>query len=313
MIEVRNLTKIYVRQKAVDDVSFSIEKGEVFGFLGPNGAGKSTTMRVLTCFIPATSGSATVAGHDVFRDSLRARRNIGYLPESVPLYPEMRAREYLRFRAAVKGVSRGARREQIGRAVERCGLGEVYNNIIGTLSKGYRQRLGLAAALLGDPPVMILDEPTIGLDPNQVREVRRVIKEMGADRTVILSTHILPEVEMMCGRVLIINRGRAVAIGTPAELAAAVEGKSKIDLDVRGSGERISEALGRIRGVTCVACDQHGETVSIAVEIEKGRDVREEISAALVASGGVIREMRSRKLSLEDIFAEMTGAGRVEL
>jgi ABC-2 type transport system ATP-binding protein len=219
VIHVRNLTKYYGDYAAVRDVSFDVERGQIVGFLGPNGAGKTTTMRILAGFLTATSGQANIAGCDVFWDPVRARRQIGYLPENCPLYPEMRAVEYLRFRAGLKGLHGGRARQRINYVLERCWLTDVRRQLIGTLSKGYRQRVGLADALLGDPPVLILDEPTVGLDPAQIRATRQLIRELGKEHTILLSTHILPEVEMTCDRVIIIHRGRVVASSALADLA----------------------------------------------------------------------------------------------
>jgi len=219
MIEVKGLTKYYGQLAAIEDVSFSVSKGQILGFLGPNGAGKTTTMRILTGFSPPTRGTAVVAGYDIAANPVEVKRRVGYLPESVPLYGEMLVSKFLAYVAAVKGVGRGRRRSEVGRVIERCGLADVERRVCSNLSKGYRQRVGLAQALIGDPPVLILDEPTVGLDPRQIIEIRQVIKELGEDHTVLLSTHILPEVAMVCERVLIINQGHVVAEDTMANLA----------------------------------------------------------------------------------------------
>ena len=240
MIDVRNLSKYYGNLCAVNSISFSIKEGEIVGFLGPNGAGKTTTMRILTCFQPATSGSASVAGHDVFTDSMAVRAKVGYMPESVPLYYEMRVREYLRFRGKIRGLDRGARERGIQQVAERCWITDVINRPIGHLSKGYRQRVGLADALLHNPPVLILDEPTIGLDPTQIRATRSLIRELAQDHTVLLSSHILPEVEASCQRIVIINKGRIVASGTPAELRQRITGESELIAEFKGPIEAIT-------------------------------------------------------------------------
>ena len=307
MIKVEHLTKLYGPVRAVDDVSFEVEPGQILGFLGPNGAGKTTAMRVLTSFIPATSGEAWVDGHDVRTDSLAARASLGYLPESVPLYPDMRVREYLNYRAALQGVESADRRARIARIVERCGLGGEITTMVRHLSKGFRQRLGLAASLVHDPPVLILDEPTVGLDPGQIREVRGLIKELGEKRTVILSTHILPEVEMVCDRVAIIHEGRLAFSGSLAELGAAHgDGEpTEVRLRVRGDGGKVAEALERIPGVRRVA---HAETKGISTYTVAGEVARlaEKVSAAAVEAGGAIRELAPAGRSLEDLFIRFT-------
>ena len=228
MIKVDHLAKRYADVYAVNDISFEVHQGEILGLLGPNGAGKTTTMRILTCYMPATSGTATVAGYDVFRESINVRKQIGYLPENVPLYPEMRVREYLSFRAKLKRVPARERKTKIDECIEKCRIKEVQNQIVGTLSKGYRQRVGLADTLVNDPKILILDEPTIGLDPNQIRQVRQLIKELGEKHTILLSTHILPEVEMLCGRVIIVNKGKIVAMDTPSNLGTQLRGGSNM-------------------------------------------------------------------------------------
>ncbi len=237
MIAVENLTKYYGDYPAVRGVSFAVEKGKVVGFLGPNGAGKSTTLRVLAGFLTPTSGRAAVAGHDVFRDPVRVRRSIGYMPENSPLYPELRVEEYLRFRAGLKGLGRAERRKRIGYVLDRCWLSDVRRQLIGTLSKGYKQRVGLADALLADPPVLILDEPTAGLDPTQIRETRKLIRELGAQHTMLLSTHILSEVEMACDSVIVINRGQVVEDGTLSAVRQKHKNQSLEDIFVRLTGQ----------------------------------------------------------------------------
>ncbi len=305
MIEVRNLTKIYPGAVAIDDVSFTVSKGEIVGFLGPNGAGKSTTMRILTGFIPPTSGTATVAGFDVLRQSLEVRRRVGYLPESNPLYPEMRVEEYLIFRATIRGVSRARRPAAVESALERCGILDVRERIIGHLSKGYRQRVGLADAIVHDPEIVILDEPTIGLDPNQVRHVRKVIRDLGKERTVILSTHILSEVEKMCSRVLIINRGRLIADGTPFDILKQTM-TGRIQLCVRGEAAGVREALQRIPGVENLVEVSLGEERSFFFEPKNHATVMPEIIRRASEAHWNVLELGPERLSLEDAFFELT-------
>ena len=303
MIHVQNLVKRFGGHPALAGVSFDVAKGEILGFLGPNGAGKTTTMRILTCFLPASAGIAQVNGFDVFAQPLEVRRCVGYLPENVPLYPEMRVSEYLDFRARLKRVGRGERRARIADLVEKCGLGEAVRKPIGTLSKGFRQRVGLADALVANPPILILDEPTVGLDPNQIREVRALIRELGREHTILLSTHILPEVEMVCGRVVIIHQGRVVAQDTPAGLRAEVEGRGRVVCEVRGPEAQVREALARIPGVRSV---EAGEGARLVLDCEPGRDVREEVFRAVVAGGWTLVELRADAMSLEDIFVRIT-------
>ncbi|MCF6157047.1 MAG: ATP-binding cassette domain-containing protein [wastewater metagenome] len=306
MIKVEHLAKRYADVYAVNDISFEVEQGEILGLLGPNGAGKTTTMRILTCYMPATSGSATVAGYDVFHNSISVRRQIGYLPENVPLYPEMRVKEYLLFRARLKKVPYRDRKMKIGESIEKCRIKEVENQIIGTLSKGYRQRVGLADTLVHDPKILILDEPTIGLDPNQIRQVRQLVKELGEKHTILLSTHILPEVEMICGRVIIINKGKIVAMDTPSNLATQMKAGSNILLEVKGDGKKIQDALLGIQGVKKVIWQDGGEINNFTVEAEKGMDTREDIFLNVVKNNGIIREMRQAPVTLEEIFHQIT-------
>jgi len=309
LITVEHLTKRYAAVTAVDDVSFAVDQREVLGFLGPNGAGKTTTLRVLTGYLTATAGTVVVDGHDVFQRPEAVKRAIGYLPENVPLYPEMRVDEYLRYRAALKKVARTDRPAAIDRAIASCGIGDVRRRIVGQLSKGYRQRVGLADALLADPKILILDEPTIGLDPNQIRQVRELIRELGREHTVILSSHILPEVEAVCSRVLIINKGRIVGQGRPADLRAGVEGKSaKITAEVRDPDGLAPAALAAIDGVRGVGDPQpSGEgLVSFEIDADPGPAVRERIFDAAVAGGFKLLGLASKAISLEDIFVEIT-------
>src|SRR5437667_11956199 len=279
MIEVRNLTKHYGALTAIRDVSFTVAPGEIVGFLGPNGAGKSTTMRILACFLPASSGTARVAGFDVFRGSMEVRKRIGYLPENVPLYTDMRVAPYLDFVAEMKGVARSARKKVVADVMDRALIADVQSRLIRNLSKGYRQRVGLAQALVSDPAVLILDEPTIGLDPAQIKEIRALIKSLGGEHTVILSTHILPEVAMVCDSVIIINRGRIVAQGTQAELVQQVFPAARLEVQVAGPTEALAGALKGLPGVTAVeTLDTRDGAPRFLLESPRERDVR----AALV-------------------------------
>lgn len=301
MIEARNLYKSYGPVNAIEDVSFTIQEGEITGFLGPNGAGKSTTMRILTAFSPATRGTATIAGHEVHESPLEVRRRIGYLPERVPLYEEMVVQAFLGFIAEVKGVARGERKREIGRVIERCGLQGMEHRLIRNLSKGYRQRVGLAAALVGNPPVLILDEPTVGLDPKQIVDIRQVIKDLAKEHTVLLSTHILPEVSMVCERVIIINRGHIVAEDRMERLAAQA---GEAIVEVAGGREDILRALGKV-----------GETREIeygrySVRGAEGVDVGAEVGGALVAAGHVPRRLEVRKRTLEEVFLAAVSGDR---
>lgn len=314
MINAQHLTKRYGEIVAVDDLSFTVTEGEVLGLLGPNGAGKTSAMRMLTCFTPATSGSATVAGYDIFTESIRVRQNVGYLPENVPLYHEMRVLEYLIYEAKLKDVPRQERTIRIQEVIEKVGISDVQRRVIGQLSKGYRQRVGLAAAMVHNPKVLILDEPTIGLDPNQVREMRRLIKALGEGHTIILSTHILPEVEMVCKRVIIVNKGKIVAMDTPENLMYRMRGGSSINIEVRGPAHKIKERLEKIQGVSKVILqgdisdnDRSGIN-RFTIEAERNSDIREEVSKAINGDNGIgaIREMYAERMSLEDVFVHIT-------
>ena len=302
MIDANGLTKLYGDRIAIKDVSFHVDKGEVVGMLGPNGAGKTTAMRILTCFTPASSGTARVAGFSVAEESLEVRKHIGYMPENVPLYPEMRVREYLSFRARLRGVPRTERREKVGRAMEECWIDDIKERIVGHLSKGYRQRVGLAEAMLHDPEILILDEPTVGLDPNQIRQTRGLIKRLGQRRTVILSTHILPEVEMVCSRVIIIHRGRIV----PEEKINRLLQRPVLYLETKGDDEQAKRILRDIAGVTRVTLLERGETQRFEIEHEKGADVREGVSAAVARQGWPVLEFRPVAASLEEVFVKIT-------
>jgi len=313
MIETRGLTKYYGPKMAISDVTFQVEKGEVLGFLGPNGAGKTTTMRILTCYLSPTRGSAQIAGFDIFEQPLEVRRRIGYLPENVPLYREMRVSRYLDFVAEVKGIGgRTSRRAQVGKAMESCGLLEVQERILGHLSKGYQQRVGLAQALLGEPAVLILDEPTVGLDPKQIIEIRQLIQALGRDRTVILSTHILHEVEMTCGRVIIINEGRIVAQDTPKNLTRRLQGGARVEVVVGGDAPpaRVTKLLEALPGTLKVeTLPPAGKGAArFLVESEVGRDLRPEIAEALVRDRVPLLSLREQDLTLEEIFIQTVNA-----
>jgi ABC-2 type transport system ATP-binding protein len=306
MIEVKGLLRTYPGVLAVDAVTFRLEKGEIAGFLGPNGAGKTTTMRILSCFLAPTAGSARVAGFDVVRESMEVRRRVGYLPESNPLYSEMRVDEYLHFRAKIKGVAAPLRAGRVDSVVERCGLAERRRSIIGHLSKGLKQRVGLADAIVHDPEVLILDEPTQGLDPNQVREMRDVIRELGKDRTVLLSSHILSEVEKVCGRILIMNRGKLVEQGTPEEVANRVMKTGRVRLEVKGDGRAIKEALDKAPGVGRILWSQKGDMNTYLVEPVDGQEIRGELFRCCAGHGWDVHELAYEKLSLEELFQVLT-------
>lgn len=303
-IRVERLRKRYGAVEAVAGVSFQVRRGEVVGLLGPNGAGKSTTIRILTGFLPATDGVAAVAGHDVARESLQARRQLGYLPEHVPLYTEMRVDEYLRFRAQLKGVPRAQRRARVGAVIERCWLAEMRHRLIGFLSKGYRQRVGLADALLAEPPILVLDEPTVGLDPNQVRQVRTLIRELGERHTILLSTHILREVEAVCSRAIILARGRLVHDATLAETGAAAERAARLRVETdRGPGDTavLLRAVPGVAGATPI-----DGTRAVRVTLQPGADPRGAIARAVVQGGHALLELSREVDTLEDVFTRVT-------
>jgi ABC-2 type transport system ATP-binding protein len=303
MIEVEHLSKVYVDVPVVDDLSFFVPEGQVLGFLGPNGAGKTTAMRMITAFLPPSTGRVLVAGVDLDRDPVALRRNVGYLPENVPLYPEMRVSEFLRYRADIEEVPRTEVASNIDYVTERCMLNEVSRQTIGTLSKGFRQRVGLAGALVHRPSVLILDEPTMGLDPNQIIKIRELITELGRDHTVVLSTHILPEVEQVCERVFIIDRGRIVADGSPDALRAANLARPVLKVELRGANGHGSQALADIGGVTAV---DHLGAARYRVEHEADSDPREAIFKLAVDRGWVLTEMTLETTSLEDVFVRLT-------
>ncbi|MDZ7262350.1 MAG: ABC transporter ATP-binding protein [candidate division KSB1 bacterium] len=308
MIEVDRLTRFFGNVVAIEDVSFQVEKGEILGFLGPNAAGKTTTMRILTCYLPATRGTARVAGYDVFEDSLEVRKRIGYLPENPPLYPEMTVYSYLNFVSKIKGVDGKIRRKKIDEVMEKTNISHVKDTIIKNLSKGFKQRVGLAQALIHDPEVLILDEPTIGLDPKQIIEVRELIKSLAGEHTIILSTHILPEVSMTCERVVIINKGKIVAEDTPENLTAKLRGSERLSLEVEGPIPEVQTKLQKIKGVTKVVVEQKqdGSRAHYAVESQLNLDVRKELAKTVVESGWGLYEMRPIGMSLEEVFLHLT-------
>jgi ABC-2 type transport system ATP-binding protein len=306
VIHVSHLTKYYGDYAAVRDVSFDVAAGQVVGFLGPNGAGKSTTMRILAGYLTATSGTASVAGFDVFWQPIEVRKRIGYMPESCPLYPEMRVREYLHFRAGIKDMHGPRRQQRIDYVLTRCWLNEVQRQLIGTLSKGYRQRVGLADALLAEPPVLILDEPTAGLDPTQIRETRQLIRELGREHTVLLSTHILHEVEMACDRVIIIHRGRVAASGSIQELQKEAGSKSVVTAEVEGPVDL--EPLQANEDLAGIAGEAAGANTRLRVTTDRPEDVVQRLCAMSVVQGWRLREVRPQRQTLEDLFVRITGA-----
>ena len=307
MIEVQHLSKRYGPVTAVDDVSFRVERGEILGFLGPNGAGKTTTMRILTGYMPATTGKAIVAGFDVFDQPIEAKRRTGYLPETPPLYPDMTIVEYLNFVAKIKGVAAADRRHRVKTIMDRTRVAEMANRLCARLSKGYKQRVGLAQALIHNPDVLILDEPTAGLDPKQIIETRELIRELAGDHTIILSTHILPEVSQTCQRVVIINKGRVVAVDTPDNLTSRLRGSETMYVQVDTAGADIAASLGRVAGVTRVAeADRRNGLLGYEVESESGRDIRRELAQTIVSSGWGLTELRPMRMSLEEIFLSLT-------
>ena len=313
MIEVQHVTKRYGQVTAVDDVSFRVERGEILGFLGPNGAGKTTTMRILTGYIPATEGKALVAGFDVFEQPVEAKRRTGYLPETPPLYPEMTVLEYLTFVARINGIAGSERKAQVNAVMGRTHIQDVANRHCGKLSKGYRQRVGLAQAILHNPDVLILDEPTAALDPKQIIETRELIKSLAGDHTIILSTHILPEVAQTCHRVVIINQGRVVAVDTPDNLTKRLRGSETMYLQIDAVGADPTPVLEGAQGVTGVAvADQHDGVVGYEVESMRGEDVRRELARIVISNGWGLLELRPLRMSLEEIFLHLTTEERGE-
>ena len=307
MIEVRNLTKRYDTNVVLSDVSFEVRRGEILGFLGPNGAGKTTTMRAITGYLPPNEGHITVDGFDVFDEPMEVRRRIGYLPENPPLYLEMTVAGYLRFVAKIKGVSTAQLEDEIVRVMDMVSILDVRDRIIGKLSKGYKQRVGLGQALLNDPPVLILDEPTVGLDPKQIHEVRELVKEWSGKHTVILSTHILPEVEQTCNRVVIIDRGKIVAVDTPSNLVHQLKGTERIVVDVEGPAEDVTARISAMPGVLKTHALRSNDGRQ-RIEVESGltEDLRPDLAEMIVQSGWKLFEMQSFKMSLEDVFLKLT-------
>jgi ABC-2 type transport system ATP-binding protein len=311
VISVSQLTKAYGHVTAVDHISFDVQRGQIVGFLGPNGAGKSTTLKMLTCYLPPTSGTATVNGFDIFHQSHEVRENLGYLPENTPLYTEMKVSEYLDFRGRLRGMDRPTRVKRIDYVVERCWLGNVRDRVIGRLSKGYRQRVGLADSLLHNPAVLILDEPTVGLDPTQIRETRKLIRDLGGDHTVLLSTHILPEVEAVCDRAVVIASGKLVAQGTPEELRTSRRMSARVLVECKGPAKEVESALSRVSGVTKVevltphaSADKNYNT--FALRPREGQDVREEAASTVTRNGWPLREIRLEHATLEEFFVQVT-------
>jgi ABC-2 type transport system ATP-binding protein len=319
MIKVEGLTKRYARNVAVDNISFEVEKGQIVGFLGPNGAGKTTTMRVLTCFLPPTTGTANVAGYDVIEQPIEVKKRIGYLPETPPVYPEMEVSEYLNFVGRLKGISSADIARRVDDVVGRCAVGDVRNKLIGKLSKGYKQRVGLAQAIIHNPDVLILDEPTSGLDPKQIIEIRELLRQLAGEHTIILSTHILSEVEHSCERVIIISQGKLVAIDSVANLTNRLRGSEAVALEVdiadgRPSPTEVQQRLEQVSGVSRVVMkDPRNGRLQFEVESLAGRQIRSDLARTVVNSGWNLSELRAIGLSLEDIFLQLTAAEKKEL
>jgi len=312
VISVENLTKRYATKMAIEGMSFHVAKGEILGFLGPNGAGKTTTMRIITGYMPSTDGTVKVDGFDVADQPLEVRRRIGYLPENPPLYPEMTVLGYLTFVAKLKGVPKTKVRDDVNRAMEKVNITDVQSRIIAKLSKGYKQRVGIAQALLNDPPVLILDEPTIGLDPKQIHEVRELVKGLAGNHTVVLSTHILPEVEQTCHRVIIIDHGKIVAVDTPQNLRVQTQGAARIFMEVEGPAEDVLAAVKAVPGVLDARiANDNGARNRFQVDGEGGRDVRTDLARTVVNKGWGLLELQSESMSLEDIFIKLTTAEEV--
>ena len=307
MIEVHQLTKRYAGHATVSDISFSVSRGEIVGFLGPNGAGKTTTLRMLTGYLPPTSGSARIAGFDIFRQSIEARRKIGYMPENVPLYEDMRVREYLKFRAQLKGLSGADTRRRVGNVIDTCGLQSVRRKMIKTLSKGYRQRVGLADALVHDPELLILDEPTNGLDPNQIRQIRELIRQLATSHTVLISTHILHEVEMTCNRVIIIDNGKIKATDTPANLTRQMRAAGRIQVEIQADPEVVAGAINRLDHVKKTSPESLDDGwTRYTIWVDSGTDARERIANLAAQHGWPLRSLFRHIATLEDVFVELT-------
>jgi ABC-2 type transport system ATP-binding protein len=313
LITVENLSKRYATKTAIEGMSFQVEKGEILGFLGPNGAGKTTTMRIITGYMPASEGTVRVDGYDVFDNPLDVRRRIGYLPENPPLYLEMTVTGYLRFVAKIKGVPKDKIHQEVARVMERASIADVKERIIAKLSKGYKQRVGIAQALLNDPPVLILDEPTIGLDPKQIHEVRELVKDLAGQHTVVLSTHILPEVEQTCHRVIIIDRGKIVAVDTPQNLRLQLQGAERVSIEVQGPASDIISKLKAMPGVVNIQkIAENDSRHRFQVEGELRKDIRSDLARTIVQNGWGLYELQSATMSLEDIFLKLTTAEESE-
>jgi len=313
MIQVEGLTKRYARHVAVDNISFAVDKGDIVGFLGPNGAGKTTTMRVLTCFMPPTAGKATVAGYDVFEKPMEVKKRIGYLPETPPVYPEMETGDYLEFVGRLKGIPTGDLKRRVSEVSERCAIADVQKKLIGKLSKGYRQRVGLAQAIIHNPDVLILDEPTSGLDPKQIIETRELIKNLAGEHTIILSTHILSEVEAVCQKVIIISKGKVVATDTVEHLTHRMRGTDTVALEVETDGvagqSDVLQRLEQVPGVSKVLFRNAADhKLTFEIESLPGQSARPDVARAVVNSGWSLLEMRSLNYSLEEVFLQLTGA-----
>ena len=306
MIEAENLTKNYGTFKAIENVSFKVNSGEIVGFLGPNGAGKTTTMRILTGFMPPSSGSAKVNNYDIHSQSVAARKHIGYLPETVPLYKEMTVRLYLKFFGSLRGMNRKYRDARIKEVMHICRIEKFANTQIGKLSKGYKQLVGVSQAILHEPEVLILDEPTIGIDARQVVQIRQLIKDLGKEHTVILSSHILPEVSMLCQKVLIIDQGKIIAQDSAATLSTRLKGVLIFEMLIKGSSEEVQKTLKKVKGVLKITVSGEGETRRYQVECEKGKDIRDELASTIVSNGYSLLELKSTEMSLEDIFLKLT-------
>jgi ABC-2 type transport system ATP-binding protein len=308
MINIRNLSKHYGSLRAVDDITFEVKTGEILGFLGPNAAGKTTTMKIITCYMPPTSGTVEVENYNVFDNSLEIRRMIGYMPEDNPLYPDMNVADYLLFVAELRGIASSERTRRLKGIIELCGVGDVLHQDVGELSKGFRQRVGLARAMVHDPDILVLDEPTVGLDPNQIVEIRNLIRELGKEKTVILSTHILPEVQATCDRVVIIHQGKLVADGTPQELQSSFQGQELVHLLLKAPENDVAATIGHLENVSKVE-EKESEGTGLrrfAVEAQKGMDIRESLFHLAVDQKWTILEMQREQASLENIFRELT-------
>ena len=306
MIKVSNLSKKYVGKPAVDNISFNVESGEIVGFLGPNGAGKTTTIRMLTGYIPPTSGTALIGGYDIFLNSLIAKQKIGYMPENVPLYDDMRVREYLLFRAELKGLRGQDVRKHMNEALELCSIKDIKSQMISSLSKGFRQRVGLADALINKPPLLILDEPTNGLDPSQIRSFRELLKELAENHTILISTHILSEVELTCDRVLIINKGKMIGNNTPLELSEKIKSSTTISLELKSQDHDIRDTISNISGIKKVTLEkEENDWKFYRIRVDYGNDLREEIMNLGNKRNWLIREIHYQRSNLEDAYIEM--------